>query len=278
MTALAQSTAVVVVNYGTAALTARAVASVAPEPDVAEIVVVDNASGDGSVDHLKRDITDQRVRIVESPRNVGFGQGVNLGVNACTSPLLLLLNSDATLVAGSLARLVGALLTDESVGVVAPAVYGPDGRDLQPGAHGVFPTLGTIVRRTNTRPPETLSPDWVSGVAMLLRRSDFESVGGFDPEFEMYLEDVDLCRRLRLAGKEVRRELAAGVVHTGNQSWDSFTVALGLAHRSRVAYFRKAGLPVGQRLAVEAIRLGHLTLQRTPLRRSFPGRREATTA
>ncbi len=159
---------------------------------------------------------------------------------------------------------------------MAPAVYDCSTGDLQAGAHGVFPTLGSIARRTNVRPPETVTPDWVSGVAMLLRRADFERLGGFDPEFEMYLEDVDLCRRFRLAGREIRRELRAGVVHVGNQSWSAFTPALELAHRSRAVYFRKAGFPAPYRLVVEAIRLGHLALQRTPLRRSFRGREVPT--
>jgi len=271
------ATAVVIVNYRTMHLTARAVSSVITEPEVREVVVVDNASGDGSAEFLRGELTDPRARVVAAPRNLGFGQGVNLGADLCTAPLLFLLNSDATVVPGALAVLAGTLLAEASTGVVAPAIYGSDGTNLQPGAHGVFPTLGTILRRTNSRPPETLTPDWVSGVAMLLRRSDFESLGGFDTEFEMYLEDVDLCRRLRLMGKHVQRQLDAGVVHVGNQSWESYDRALKTAHRSRGAYFRKAGLSTGQRLAIEGIRLLRLGLQRTRLRRSLPDSpREAT--
>lgn len=268
----AAETAVVIVNYRTKELTAEAARSVASEPGVREIVIVDNASDDGSLPYLRAELTDVRVRIVESPSNVGFGRGVNLGVLKCTAPLVFLLNSDAVLVPGSLAALARTLTENEGVAVVAPAVYDAESGNLQAGSHGVFPTLKVIVLRTNRRPPETISPDWVSGVAMLVRRSDFVTIGGFDPDFHMYLEDVDLCRRFREAGREIRRELSAGILHVRNQSWNShsFSAALEQAHHSRASFFRKAGYSPMERLVVEMMRRGHRVLQRTPLRRSFP--------
>jgi len=264
--------AVVIVNHRTPALTLAAVGSVASEPEVAEIVVVDNASGDGSALQLRAGLAGEpRARVVESASNVGFGRGVDVGVGLVGAPLLLVLNSDAALVPGSLARLRRVLVDDESVGVVAPAVYSGEVRDLQAAAYGVFPTLKDIVLRTNHNPPETLWPDWVSGVAMLMRRADYVAVGGFDPDFEMYLEDVDLCRRMRGAGKLVRRELAAGVVHLGGRSRRSYDVAFDQAQRSRVLYFRKAGHPAPERLAVSAIRLVHMALGKARLRRRPAG-------
>ncbi|MEA2716233.1 MAG: hypothetical protein QOI99_550 [Actinomycetota bacterium] len=264
--------AVVIVNFRTAELTLEAVRSVTPEPGVAEIVVVDNDSGDGSADVLRSGLAEEpRARLVESASNLGFGRGLNLGIGQCTSPLLLLLNSDATLVTGSLEPLRRALLTDASIGIVAPAVYTGDGEELQAGAHGVFPTLAAVARRTNHHPPETLWPDWVSGVAMLLRRADFEAVGGFDPDFEMYLEDVDLCRRMRAAGKRVRREMGAAVVHLGGRSWRTYEAQSDQAQRSRVLYYRKAGYAGQARMVVGAIRLTHLALARVRRRRPAAG-------
>jgi len=268
--------AVVIVNFRTAALTLDAVRSVAAEPEVAEIVVVDNDSGDGSADLLRSSLrAETKARVVESSANVGFGRGLNLGARHCTSPLLFLLNSDAALTAGSLRPLRRALLADASIGIVAPAVYTGDGQEFQGGAHGVFPTLGAIARRTNHRPPDTLWPDWVSGVAMLLRRADFEALGGFDPDFTMYLEDVDLCLRLRGAGKRVRREVAAAVTHLGGRSWRTYDAQSDQAQRSRVLYYRKAGYPGRARLAVGAIRVAHLAVAkaRRSLRRAAPGHR-----
>jgi GT2 family glycosyltransferase len=261
--------AVVIVNFRTWELTLDAVRSVAGEPELAEIVVVDNDSGDGSAEALRSHLAGEtRARVVESPTNVGFGRGLNLGVQHCTAPLLLLLNSDAELVAGSLAKLRATLLADASIGIVAPAVYTAGGQELQWGAHGVFPTLSALVRRSNHRPPDTLWPDWVSGVAMFVRRADFDALGGFDPDFRMYLEDVDLCLRMRTAGKRVRREMAAGVIHLGGRSWKTYGAQSEQAQRSRVLYYRKAGYSVPARVAVSALRLGHMAL--APVRRRRP--------
>ena len=254
----------VIVNYRTMEFTCEAAASVLMETGVREVVIVDNASHDGSADFLKRELADPRVQVVSSPQNVGFGRGVNLGVHYCTAPLLLVLNSDAKLVAGSLVSLARTLVASESVAVVAPAVYTAETGDLQRVAYGVFPTVRSIIRRTNLNPPDTLFPDWVSGVAMLMRRSDFQSIGGFDPDFQMYLEDVDLCRRFRQAGKEIRRDVTAAVIHAGAKSWSSSSSAFQEAQKSRVLYFRKAGFGLPSRVVVRAIRLGHLIRPHRP--------------
>ena len=216
------------------------------EPSLREVVVVDSASGDGSVDYLRQAFSDGRVRVIESPSNRGFGAAVNLGVRECEADLLLILNSDATVSPGSLPRLVDLLLSDPSVGVVAPAVYGPDGR-LQPGAYGRLPRRRDLfssrgwVRRDADDPRQSVSPGWISGVAMLLRREDFVGLGGFDERFTMYLEDVDLCRRLRAAGRSVRREPAAAVVHRGGQSWASGHDQRARFHESKLRYFETLG-------------------------------------
>jgi N-acetylglucosaminyl-diphospho-decaprenol L-rhamnosyltransferase len=261
--------AVVIVNFRTADLTIAAVGSVLGEDQVREVVVLDNASGDGSEETFRSAFsTVERVRVITSPTNVGFGRGVNLAVRHTTSPLLFLLNSDATVRPGSLALLSAALLSDTEIAVAAPALYCGDGLELQAVAHGVFPSLKAVLMRTNTHPPETLWPDWVSGAAMLLRRSDFDAVGGFDPDFSMYMEDVDLCRRFRLMGRTIRRELTSGVDHHSAQSWQPDSDRVTRAHTSRITYAVKAGLPPLDRLAMRALRLPHLWRGRTTQSRS----------
>lgn len=261
-------TAVVIVNYRTKELTCQAAVSVMGEPGVQEIVIVDNASGDGSAELLHTTFDDARVTIVESPANVGFGQGVNLGVRHCSSPLLMFLNSDAIVLPGSVERLTRTLLENASTGVVAPAVYDARTHDLQKATYGTFPTLGTIVRRTNHRPRETIWPDWVSGAAMLIRRCDFDAVGGFDPDFVMYLEDVDLCRRLRASGQTARRELTAGVVHRVAQSWGDKARPMAGARASRVIYAGKARLSPVTKMAFRGLLVSHRLTDRL---RSRPG-------
>jgi GT2 family glycosyltransferase len=233
--------AVVIVNYRTKDLTSTAIRSVLDEPEVEEVVVVDNGSGDDSGPALRTQFSDSPVRLVESPTNIGFGQGVNLGVKACRAPFLLLLNSDAVVRPGSVGLLARALATDESVGVVAPAVYVADGRTLQGDVFGPLPKPRAMLRRLRSPSRDTRFPGWVSGVAMLLRRTDFMAIGGFDPDFTVYMEDVDLCRRLVLAGKRVSREPAASVVHLGGMSSASRQDRFDQFHRSKLIYLQKAG-------------------------------------
>ena len=243
MSAAGRDTAVVIVNYRTKELTARAVASVLAEEDVREVVVVDNASGDGSVEHLREAVPDGRVRVVAAGRNGGFGAGVNLGAAACRSPLLLILNSDATVERGSVGLLVSALLADERVAVLAPAVRLAGGGP-QPDAFGRLPRRWELLvpgRGRWTGSGDALRPEWVSGVAVLLRAADFRSAGGFDERFDMYFEDLDLCRRLRAEGRSVARLPAATVVHAAGASWRSTADQKLRFHRSKALYAEKLG-------------------------------------
>lgn len=249
--------AVVIVNYRTKDLTAGAVSSVLTEPEVREVVVVDNGSGDGSADHLRGAFAGAPVRVVESGANRGFGPAVNLGAAGCRAPLLFILNSDATVVAGSLGRLAAALDGDDRTGIVAPAVYQADG-SLQPGVYGRLPMRRDAVlssgwvRKRADDPRQAAAPGWVSGVAMLVRRDDFLAAGGFDETFTMYLEDVDLCRRMQEAGKAVRRVPESGVVHQGGGSWRSAREQRRRFHESKLRYFQKVG---AGRLELGCVRL-----------------------
>lgn len=268
-------TSVVIVNYRTMELTRQAVASVLLEPEVTEVVVVDNASGDGSAAFLRAAFGDERVRVVESETNVGFGPAVNLAAADCATPLLFILNSDATLAPGSLGRLVLALTADESVGAVGPAVYLPDGH-LQPGTYGRLPRRSDLFRSTGwagTASGEDgldRAPGWISGVAILLRTADFQTLGGFDPAFGMYLEDVDLCRRLGELGKRVIREPSAAVTHRVGKSWRSARDRTRSFHASKLRYFQALGagpIELGWIRALGAIRTAAATTPNRPRRR-----------
>lgn len=244
----ALDTAVVIVNYRTKELTSEAVASALGEAEVKEVVVVDNASGDDSAEYLRSAHDDPRLEVLQSDRNRGFGPAVNLGAAACRSPLMLILNSDATLVPGSLGTLARTLVQDQAIGVIAPAVYEPDGRSLQAEAYGRLPTRRDILlgngwaRPSGRQDRDATTLGWVSGVAMLLRRADFVAMSGFDEGFSMYFEDVDLCRRMGEAGKSMRREPSAGVVHRGGKSWQSRRDQKRRFHESKLQYFRKLGV------------------------------------
>ena len=245
---------VVVVNYRTPELTAAAVRSAVSEAEVVEVLVVDNASDADSTDELRRALDGSSARIIDAGANLGFGRAVNLAVPLAAGELILVLNSDATLLAGAILALARALRDNDTVGITAPAVYDQDGVHHQSGAYGRFPRPVGLTHWLRPQAPDDLEPDWVSGVAMMLRKQDFLDIGGFDDEFEMYLEDIDLCRRFRDRGKRVRRVPAAGVVHLGGRSWSSTVDKREQYQRSKMVYFRKRGASVTTMAVLDVVR------------------------
>jgi N-acetylglucosaminyl-diphospho-decaprenol L-rhamnosyltransferase len=210
---------VVIVNFRTPDLTADAVRSALAQPETQEVIVVDNASGDGSADRLCDVFSgDERVHVHALDKNGGFGAGNNFGVRQAVAPYVFLLNSDAFFHDGALAKLLPVLETQPDVGLVAPAVYLEDGKTLQPDGWGIFPSVKRLLLRRVKQVPETLEPEWVTGAAMMMRRDEFLALGGFEEQIFMYYEDVLLCWRYCKSGKRILRELSAGVTHLGGRS------------------------------------------------------------
>jgi N-acetylglucosaminyl-diphospho-decaprenol L-rhamnosyltransferase len=191
------------------------------------IVVVDNASPDDSAAVAKRHRSSPHV--VRMTENYGFGTGCNRGAAVCASETIFFVNPDARVTRGVTDRLLSAMDADTHLGIVGAATTDPAGeyRGVSAGAEpslrsalGHFLFLGRIpvVRRLFV--PMYLAPgarsqlvDWVGGEALMVRRSVFEAIGGFDERMFLYMEDVDLCRRSRLIGARVRYLAEAIVEH-----------------------------------------------------------------
>ncbi len=196
-----------------------------------DVVVVDNASTDGSTERAKR--AQPSVRVISNPVNRGFAAAANQGVRDTSAPFVLLLNPDAEITGGSLASLLKVAADRADVGILGPMVRNPDG-SIQPSARKVpglmdalgHAFLGPFVPDNRFSRSYTLAEwdrsserevEWVSGCAMLIRREAFEAVGGFDEGYFMYVEDVDICTRLRQTGWSVLFSPEIEVVHeTGN--------------------------------------------------------------
>jgi len=234
------TTRAIVVNFRTPDLTSAAVASVLSDDPSAEVVVVDNESGDGSSDRLRGEWPNGAIEVIDAGANLGFGQGVNLGSRGATVDALLVLNSDARVRRGAIAAMTTALQDDPTLGLVAPHVVHPDNTQ-QVDAFGAFPTLANMLLRTNRAPSDADSPDWVSGVGFLVRRSAFEAVGGFDEGFWMYFEDIDLCRRLRGAGWSIRRVREATIEHLKGASRVTSASQARQYAQSQRRYLERAG-------------------------------------
>lgn len=251
---------VIIVNYKTPDLTAAAIDSALAQPEAAEIIVVDNASGDGSVARL-REFGD-RIMLIESGENLGFGRANNLGVARATEEFVFLLNSDALFHEGCLATMLAHWQTLDKPGILAPAVYLEDGKTLQADAIGPFPTVSRLITRKTTDYGTSLTPDWVSGCAMLLRREDYLAVGGFDPDIFMYYEDVLLCHAIRKRGLGVFRCLDAGITHLGGKSISSTWDRKVVYYQAQDVMLRKMGEPGWGIALVRLLRWPYLVAKR----------------
>jgi N-acetylglucosaminyl-diphospho-decaprenol L-rhamnosyltransferase len=221
------SVSAVTVSYNSASDLPDCIRSLRAE-GLDEIVVVDNASSDGSP--AAAVAADGAVTVVETGANLGFGTGINRGVDRTTGDYLLLLNPDTVVEPGTVKALVEALDRDPGLAVVGPRIENLDGT-LYPSVRRfpdmvvalghafvglVWPT-NPFTRRyrmldlDHDRPAADV--DWVSGACMLVRRAAFDAVSGFDEAYFMYVEDVDLCWRLGQAGWRIGYEPGGRVVH-----------------------------------------------------------------
>ncbi|HEX4901667.1 MAG TPA: glycosyltransferase family 2 protein [Acidimicrobiales bacterium] len=243
----------VIVNYNSAPDIFECLDTLRAGDHPVELVVVDNASTDGSPEQLEA-LAD--VHLVRSARNVGFSGGVNLGVRT-TGPegAVLLVNPDATLDPGAVARLVETLEAHPRAAAVGPLVLNPDGT-VQPSKRR-FPTWvqaamhatvgvfwpgnpGTRAYVCADLPEDRPSQvGWLSASVLLVRADAFRAVGMFDERFFFYVEDLDLCRRFADAGWELWFEPRAEAVHAWGGSTRNATKQLWQHHTNLYRYVRK---------------------------------------
>jgi hypothetical protein len=254
-----------IVSFNTCTLTLQAVASVVSEPRV-ETIVVDNASSDGSAAEIARAFP--FVCLIRSDVNLGFAGGVNRAARSAAGDALLVLNSDARLEPDALQRMLDVLDREPRAGLVAPALYYPDGRPQSaafrfPGlvqlALDLFPIDRLMETRLNGRihAARPTIIDHPLGACMLIRRTAWESVGMLDEGYFMYLEEIDWCRRAQARGWQIWHHPGARAIHHGgastSQQPDSMRTQLWLA---RLRYYDRFCGPTYNRLVHLIVRLG----------------------
>lgn len=223
---------VIIVSYNSRNYLYDCLASIETEP-FEQVLVVDNRSSDGSVEMVKQGFP--WVKLIVSKMNGGYGAAANLAVAQCSSEYILLLNPDTVLKPGALWALSEHLDRSPQAAVVGPQLVNMDGtRQI---SCFEFPTpLETLKKETSLarliwHPSKFSSSEivdgsmqmaqsvpWVLGAALAIRRVAFDAVGGFDPSFFMYFEEVDLCYRLRQAGWQTHYEPGAVIMHIGGAS------------------------------------------------------------
>src|SRR5919204_526548 len=244
---------IVIVSYNARADLERCLESLhARRPRAShEIIVVDNASTDGSADAARR----RGVCVIDAGANVGYARANNLGIRASRGENLLLLNSDTIVPDGAVDALLSTLRARPEVAVVGPRLVDLAGRaELSFGRMiGLLAELrqNRLIRgheRRDTRMSALVDqmtrrehfPDWVSGACLLVRRGDAEAVGLLDERFFMYTEDVDFCAAIRARGRRVLFTPSVEVIHVRGRSAANAPAATRDAYRrSRLAFYEK---------------------------------------
>ncbi len=213
-----------------------------------ETVIVDNASEEGFAERW----TAPHVSVVAPGANLGYGGAVNAGVAAshALGEWLLVANPDVRWNPGAIDLMLAAG-AEPDIGVVGPLILTPSG-EVYPSARRL-PSLRTGIGHALLSPvwpdnpwsrryradrdtePRRRDAGWLSGSCLLVRRSVFEAVGGFDEKFFMYFEDVDLCARIGAAGWRVVYDPSASVIHSGGHSTSAHSARMIREHH-RSAY------------------------------------------
>lgn len=246
---------IIIVNYNGRRYLADCLASISEHASCSyEIIVVDNASTDGSREYLREHFP--HVRLIESEKNLGFSGGNNLGAKASKGSLLLLLNNDTRLTS-SLAPAVNEFDTDKQLGVLGCRMSYGNGA-FQPSVGfehtplrvvlswigiGGFSFAPRIFKRVDDEESHYTIPlegAWVSGAFLMTRRDIWEELSGLDERYFMYIEDVDYCKRSRMTGYKVAYTPSVTIIHyeAGGKSWIGDR-ALTDSMRSYIVYFDK---------------------------------------
>lgn len=235
-----------------------------------ELIVVDNASTDGSCEYLREYFP--QVRVIENDRNLGFSAGNNIGSALAQGELLLLLNNDTRLTT-SLLPAIKEFAEDDRLGVLGCKIYHGDGGlqlsigyELTPlravlswtGLNSLrfAPSIFKRIENNEGRYATFRETAWLSGAFLMTRRSLWKKLGGLDERYFMYIEDVDYCKRVRVLGYKVAFTPAIEIIHHegGGKAWigekalkdsmKSYVIYLKKFHNKHSPFFVRTGLGI----------------------------------
>ncbi|MES2637819.1 MAG: glycosyltransferase family 2 protein [Pseudomonadota bacterium] len=208
---------VIIVNYNSGGYALDCIRSLQRQTAVQlEIIVVDNASQDSSVSILQSALS-ENIRLIKSQTNLGFGRANNLGALQARGEFLLLLNPDTVVnETQAIKHLVDALVDNPQIGLMAPLVNEPR-KNKQVFARHTYPSQRYLkhTQKLNDLPGEIA---WVLGACMLLNRDFFNQINGFDEDYFLYGEDIDICLRIRLAGYAIGFTHDVKIMHVSGTS------------------------------------------------------------
>lgn len=253
MSAIADITSVVIVNFNAGAYLVAAVESVLAQKQAVEIIVVDNNSDDDSIARLRERFSDAEACVVELDANYGFAHACNTGIARARGATLLMLNPDCRMAPKSLGRLKTALESRPDLGMVGPLMVNPDGSEQRGGRRDIpnpwqifcmilqfhrmmpnHPRFRGINLHGQPLPDQPVEVQAISGACMLVKRAVVEKVGTLDSDYFLHFEDLDWCLRFANAGFGILFAPRAVVEHTQG--------VCGRGRVRRVAYHKHRSL------------------------------------
>ncbi len=258
---MAGPTSVVTVNFNAGALLADCARAVLSSSSDVEMIVVDNASTDGSAAGLREALgADPRLCVLDAGANLGFARATNIGMRAAHGDFLLLLNPDCLVTPDAIGHMRAVMEAHPEAGMAGCLITNPDGTE-QAGCRRAVPTPWRSLVRTlglarlfpgravfsddfvlagRPLPPGPARVEAISGAFMMVRRSALERVGGLDEGYFLHCEDLDWCMRFREAGFQVLFVPDVTVVHhKGHSSRDRPVRVLWHMHRGMIRFYGK---------------------------------------
>lgn len=249
---------IIIVNYRTKNLTEQCIKSIMDSLKIKdyEIIVVDNNSQDGSYEYLVS-LESESVKIIQAPRNGGFAYGNNIGVSQAKGEYLFFINSDTILKGNLLEQMLYEFQYNSGLGALSCKTVNGEGSIIASG-HG-FSSVKTLFLQTLVKPylPKKLYNylisksvnknnrsrlsycDWLCGAAILIKKGIFEESGRWNEEYFMYMEDEELCRKIKALGYKIAVYNSIGIVHFVKGSGSNSPQVLYEMMKSKLIYFKK---------------------------------------
>jgi len=242
--------AILIVNYNTGHLLDRCLDSIFSQEVSCHVIVVDNASDDDSLTVLAH--RNDPIEVIGNQKNVGFAVANNQALARCKEPLVFFLNPDTELYPGCLRAICLYMEQNQTVGLAGCAIYNPDGTRHETVQYR-YPGHSYSQGRFSSLPGDIA---WLLGAALVGRRLPLAEVGGFDSDYFLYAEDIDLCLRIRQAGYPLGFIGKAGVLHLEGQSEAGSPPAEVMERkiRSELLFFEKH-YPSAVRKRIRRVRL-----------------------
>ncbi len=248
---------IIIVSWNVADLLKACLTSILASPITPytlEIIVVDSASSDDSVAMVEHDFPE--VKLVAQKENVGFSRSNNIGLEAASGKYIFLLNPDTEIVGNALVQMLDYMNEHPVVGIIGPHTLNTDGTTQLTRRRFPSVALGFVESTwlqafapqkvlndyyVSDKPDNGIfEVDWVQGSALLARREVYTQVGGLDEGYVMYSEEMDWCKRAKLAGWQVIYLGVADIIHHGGKSSEQVTARRHIHFQeSKLRYFRK---------------------------------------